>query len=32
MGDGWEDVEGFMRYWNLYPNQLTLQNIKARFK
>ncbi|EFN54711.1 hypothetical protein CHLNCDRAFT_135377 [Chlorella variabilis] len=30
-GGSWGDVEGFMKYYGLYPNQLTFANVKANF-
>ena len=31
-GGGWSDIEGFLRFFNLYPKQLTFDNVKAKFK
>lgn len=30
-GGGWGDVEGFMKYFDLYPADLTMDNMKANF-
>ena len=29
---GWSDIEGFMRFFNLYPKQLTFENVLEKFK
>ena len=29
---GWGDVEGFVRYFGLYPADITFENLKAAFK
>lgn len=31
-GDSWEDVEGFMKFFNLYPAQLNLTVVQELFK